>query len=183
VVVVLIWLVYGGPLLLTIGTALGTMYWLGHRGEFLNGSRVPVGLLIADLAIFALGLAVVATAPDSQETSNGQVCKDARDFDEVLYPLVFGSAIVGGLHGEPPASKRTRAMESCSPMPVSLSSSRTRLSSGRSSPPRAAGTNQRTAESVTGSPDDVFRQTEAIDRRLTQSGRRCRSHRICLPCR
>jgi hypothetical protein len=97
VVVVLIWLVYSGPLLLTIGTALGTMYWLGHRGEYLKGSRVPVGLLIGDLAIFAIGLAVIATAPDSQETSNGQVCKDSRDFDEVLYPLVFGSAIVGGL--------------------------------------------------------------------------------------
>lgn len=85
------------PLLLTIFTAMVTMYRAWPRGDFLKGSHVPGWLMIALLGIVAVAWAMIWLAPDSQQTSDGRSCKDSRDWDEAFVLLVFGAAVVGGL--------------------------------------------------------------------------------------
>lgn len=80
------------PLLLTIGVALAVIRF-AFRDNVLEGSRIPLWILVADLGIFALAWILISTAPDLT-TSNG-VCKNLRDFD-AFYPLVLGSAVGGG---------------------------------------------------------------------------------------
>lgn len=90
-------LVIFAPLLLTIFTALATMYLTWPRGDFLKGSHAPGWLMIALLGIVATAWAMMWLAPDSQHTSDGGSCKDFRDWDEAFYLLVLGAAVVGGL--------------------------------------------------------------------------------------
>ena len=85
------------PLLLTIFTAMVTMYRAWPRGDFLKGSHVPDWLMIGLLGIVAVAWAMIWLAPDSQPTSDGVSCKDLRGWDEAVYLLVFGAAVVGGL--------------------------------------------------------------------------------------
>jgi hypothetical protein len=85
------------PLLLTIFTALATMYLTWPRGDFLKGSHAPGWLMIALLGIVATAWAMIWLAPDSQRTSDGDICKDSRDWSEAFYLLVLGAAVVGGL--------------------------------------------------------------------------------------
>ena len=85
------------PLLLTIFTAMVTMYRAWPRGDFLKGSHVPGWLMMGLLGIVAVAWAMIWLAPESQPTSDAASCKDLRGWDEALYLLVFGAAVVGGL--------------------------------------------------------------------------------------
>ena len=90
-------LVIFSPLLLTIVTALATMYLSWPRGDFLKGSHAPDWLMVALLGIVATAWVMISLAPDSQHTSDGRSCKDSRDWDEAFVLLVLSAAVVGGL--------------------------------------------------------------------------------------
>lgn len=85
------------PLLLTILTAMVTMYRAWPRGDSLTGSHVPGWLMMGLLGIVAVAWVMIWLAPDSQHTSDGRSCKDSRDWDEAFTLLVLGAAVVGGL--------------------------------------------------------------------------------------
>ena len=53
--------------------------------------------MIALLGIVATARAMIWLAPDSQRTSDGDTCKDLRDWSDAYYLLALGAAVVGGL--------------------------------------------------------------------------------------
>lgn len=85
-----------GPLLLTIGAALFTMYGPAARKSVLTGRRVPLGLLIAQVGTVPLAWIVISRAPDTVSSYSGATCTDLSAAGAALYLLMLGSALLGG---------------------------------------------------------------------------------------
>ena len=88
-------LVIFAPALLTIFTAMATMYLTWPRGEVLKGSHAPGWLMVGLVGIVGATWVTILLAP-TRNTSDGQSCKDFGG-DAVFVLLVFSASVVGGL--------------------------------------------------------------------------------------
>jgi hypothetical protein len=89
-----------GPFLLLGGTALVATPVLRPLGPNLSGSLVPLGLLVAQMAMAPLAWALIWAAPNEASFDGTTVCPkidSGSTFEIALNGLFFGSCVVGGL--------------------------------------------------------------------------------------
>ena len=85
------------PLLLTCCAAVLTIYLARGRGKALSQPAVPTVLLVAQIATVPLAWILIRTAPDIVSSYHGAACKDVVDAEAIFFPLILGSALLGGL--------------------------------------------------------------------------------------
>jgi hypothetical protein len=89
-------LVIFAPALLTVFTAMATMYLTWPRGDFLEGSHAPGWLIVGLIGIVGATWVMIELAR-TRHTGDGQSCKDFGDWDGAFVLLVLGASVVGGL--------------------------------------------------------------------------------------
>lgn len=92
--------IFAGPPVVTATTALISAAVFQPHRLTLSQTRIPRGLLIAQAVIVPLSWLVIWAAPDKQNWREraGATCPVLEGrYDDVLFTLVFASALLGGV--------------------------------------------------------------------------------------